>query len=56
MYDLKKESSPLYPCWWDTHNELRGDDPIHDGTEKRCNDSNADEYYGCQELKDRVKN
>lgn len=37
-----------------THNELGGDYPVHDGTEKRCDHSDADEDDRRQELRDRV--
>lgn len=37
-------------CKSTTYNELWSDDPIHDGTEERCDDSNTDEDYCCYEL------
>lgn len=55
MYHLKKHFFSMTSSRCDTHNELGGNDPIHDGTEKRCDDSDADEYYGCQELQTELK-
>lgn len=55
MYHLKNLFFSLPSSRYDTHDELGGDDPIHNGTEKTCDDSDADEYYGCQELQTELK-
>lgn len=39
----------------DTHNELRSDNPVHDGTEERRDDSDTDENDRCHKLKAKSK-